>query len=828
MKITIEQTLLQAITAHKDGKIQEAERLYASILQVRAMHPDANHNLGLIMVATGRIEAALPLFKTALQEHPKIDQFWVSYINTLTRVGRLKDVKKAMRKAKKHGVCLEKLEAGGPRTKVDTPAEEDLTNVFRAFEAGDFCGAEKLALPLTQKFPEHPFGWKILGVLLSKTGRLEESLAAIKKSVQLAPQDAEAHANLATVLKKLDKLDDAAVAFNTAALLNPNSYIIHNELGGTLCDLNRLDDAKKSFKHAIDLKPDSFEAYNNLGSVQKILGELGAAEASFRKTIALKPDFSRAHNNLGTVLYEMGKMEDASVSFDQAIVINPKYAEAFNNLGILQKEQGKFNESEVSYRQAIALRPTYANAYFNLGLTLTHLDMLEQAETSTRKAIALAPNHAAAHNSLGVLLKSMDKLNESEKSLRQAQFLQPNDAGIHNNLGATLLDLNKLNEAEVSLKKAVILNPKSPNAHKNLGLVFQRQKYFKKANKHYLKALKVDPTFSDGQWSLSLFQLSLGKFSEGFELYETRFKKDITAKVATPPVTAIPRYKGNHLSQDLKDKHLIIWPEQGLGDEVMFASVLSELSSVVTQNPNTRITLVCEFRLVELFNRSFDFLTAIPKDRNNDVLVIEGNADYWMYIGSLPKFYRNSFEDFNGHKPYLKVNKALSRAWETRFSGLQHEVNIGISWIGGGVPRKKADRSLSLMQMLPILTKISKTANIINLQYGDHTQEIQYFSKQTGITVLDWKDCDPLKNIENFSAQIKALDLVISVDNSTVHFAGALGTNAYVMLPFDQDWRWAEDTSKSYWYPEIMSLFRQSGNGEWSQVIQQVIAALDK
>jgi ADP-heptose:LPS heptosyltransferase len=124
--------------------------------------------------------------------------------------------------------------------------------------------------------------------------------------------------------------------------------------------------------------------------------------------------------------------------------------------------------------------------------------------------------------------------------------------------------------------------------------------------------------------------------------------------------------------------------------------------------------------------------------------------------------------------------------------------------------------------MLPVISEVSKFANIINLQYGDHNQEISSFSQTTGITIQDWQDIDPLVDLENFSAQIKCLDLVISIDNSTIHFAGGLGTKSYVLLPYNQDWRWLENQNHSYWYPNILTVFRQPEEGEWDSAIQEV------
>jgi hypothetical protein len=129
--------------------------------------------------------------------------------------------------------------------------------------------------------------------------------------------------------------------------------------------------------------------------------------------------------------------------------------------------------------------------------------------------------------------------------------------------------------------------------------------------------------------------------------------------------------------------------------------------------------------------------------------------------------------------------------------------------------------------MEPLLSRVSQKANIINLQYGDHQREIQKFSQQTGITIYNWKDCNPLNDLDNFSAQVKALDLVISVDNTTIHFSGALGIQTHVLLPLDQNWRWLGSSSNSYWYPGVMTLFRQRKDGVWKDVIESISNVFD-
>ena len=325
MELTIEQALQQGVAAHKEGKVQEAERLYRAILQSQPAHPDANHNLGVIAVSVNNAEAALPLFKTALEANAKIEQFWLSYIDALIKERQFENATQVLEQAKKQGVDADRLnsletqltptahvnepklsvqnkslslsqkrnklaeqekqkKAKKQNLKANNPSQEQLTSLLGHYQNGRFDDAEKLSISITQEFPKHQFGWKILGAVLVQFGRLPESVVAKERAVKLVPNDAEAHCNL----------------------------------GNTLKELGRLDEALASFRQAIALKPDLAEAHNNLGNTLKELGRLDEALASYTQAIALEPDFAGAHNNLGNTLRELGRMEDSVSSFQQA------------------------------------------------------------------------------------------------------------------------------------------------------------------------------------------------------------------------------------------------------------------------------------------------------------------------------------------------------------------------------------------------------------------------------------------------------------------------------------------------------------------------------
>ena len=400
MELTIEQALQQGVAAHNAGNLQEAERAYQAILQSQPKHPDANHNLGLIAISMNQIEAALPLFKTALNINPNIEQFWVSYIDALVKAKHLKDAKQAIKKAKKKGFDATKLQALFSQSKVNAdtkvPSQQQLRSLLEYYQTGQYGDAEKLAKSITQQFPKHQFAWKVVGAIFGQSGRTLEAENANRTSVALSPQDAEAYSNLGNTLKELGRLDEAEASYTQAIALKPNYAQAHSNLGNILKELGRLDEAEASYTQALALKPDFAEAHYNFGITLKELGKLEEAEVSYTQAIALKPDYAEAHNNLGNLLQELGRLDEAEASYTQAIALKPDYAEAHNNLGITLKELGRLDEALASHTQAIVLKPDYAEAHSNLGVTIKELGRLNEAEVSYAQAIALKPDFTEA------------------------------------------------------------------------------------------------------------------------------------------------------------------------------------------------------------------------------------------------------------------------------------------------------------------------------------------------------------------------------------------------------------------------------------------------
>jgi len=478
----------------------------------------------------GMSAAEVGLFKTALEANPKIEQFWLSYIDALIKDKQFDNAKQVLEQGRNQGVAGEKFEAleehltlitQAPQStlaeqkksltlsekrkklaeqkkqkkakkqnlKAISPSQAQLSSLLEHYQNGRFDDAEKLAVSITQEFAKHQFGWKVLGAVLKQTGRISESLAASQKSVQLAPQDAAAHGNL----------------------------------GVTLQELGRLDEAEASCRQAISLKPDYAEAHYNLGVTLQALGRLDEAAAHYTQAITLKPDYAEAHCNLGVMLQELGTLDEANVSYKQAIALKPDYFEAHSNLGIVLQELDRLDEAAASYKQAISLKPDYAEAHYNLGVTLNELGRLDEAQTSLRQVIALKPDYVEAYNNLGAMLQERGRLDEAEVTYKQAISLKLDYTEAHYNLGNTLKELGRLDEAQTSYKQAIALKPDYAEAHNNLAITLQALGRFDEAEVSYRQVMALKPHFAGAHSSFGSMLNELGRFEESVSSFQHAF-----------------------------------------------------------------------------------------------------------------------------------------------------------------------------------------------------------------------------------------------------------------------------------------------------------------
>lgn len=397
----IEQALHQAVVQHQAGQMELAEKLYRAILQIEPQHPEANHNLGVLSVQLKQPVAGLPHFMAALEADPTRGQYWLSCIDALYQAGQMEDARQMLALARQQGLQGNEInalallleEGGGAKEPAHTthqspskkpkpdkpdkaathkgkePVAQERNLVVAMFNEGRYAEVAALARSLTERFPQHGFGWNVLGAVLKQMGQSADALAPMQKAAALSPTDSNAHCNL----------------------------------GATLQDLGRSAEAEVSLKRALQINPSNAEALCNLGYAQQSLGRPDEAEASYRRALQIKPDFAVAHCNLGMTLHNLGRLAEAETSYRRALQLNPNFAEAHCNLGITLHSLGRPEEAVLSCRQALQLKPDYADAHSSLGITLQHLGRFDEALVHFRERVRLTPGDVVAQHQIASL-----------------------------------------------------------------------------------------------------------------------------------------------------------------------------------------------------------------------------------------------------------------------------------------------------------------------------------------------------------------------------------------------------------------------------------------
>jgi len=301
----------------------------------------------------------------------------------------------------------------------------------------------------------------------------------------------------------------------------------------------------------------------------------------------------------------------------------------------------------------------------------------------------------------------------------------------------------------------------------------------------YEYILTKNPSMEDIKYNLGLTLLMNSDYKKGWNLYESRW--------------FLEEFIGRKLNSDKpiwnrqKDAHLLVWPEQGLGDEIMFSSILPDVLKEVSS-----ITVMIDSRLIDLFKRSFDKkINFIDSNVNINTL----NYNYHIPIGSLAKLYRTSEVLFqNGKKQFLEVDLFKLNNINKLINVEENKILIGVGWKSGN-PKSGLKRSIDLTDIIKKFDR--ENVEFINLQYGDVDLEIEQAFEKTGVRVINYKSINNKENIDGLATLIMCCDEVISIDNSTVHLSGALGKTTTVLLPKISEWRWQLTRLDTPWYPSV-------------------------
>ena len=433
-----------------------------------------------------------------------------------------------------------------------------------------------------------------------------------------------------------------------------------------------------------------------------------------------------------------------------------------NISGVVYKGLGQLDTSIESYKKALALKPDHANAYYNMGNALKERGKLEEAIEAYNKALVFNPDYADAYNNIGNALQDQSKLEEAISAFKRVLSLKPNCAEAYCNIGNVFAAQGDLEEAIIAYRKSLSINPNSVVAYSHMAAVFADQGKLEEAIEAYSKALAINPDYGDAHNGLSFALLNAGELKRGLDEYEWRWKS--TKYISSKRHFSQPLWDGQ---KSLKNKKILLWCEQGVGDTINWASCLPLVTS------QARHCIVeCQEKLVPLLSRSFPNVEVKPENRSLDTE--RNDFDYHLPMGSLYRNFASEVSRKTKADAFLFPDPVRVNFWRNRLSSVGKGPYVGISWKSANMSAKRLPNYASTSDLSPVLTLPGVT--FINLQYVDFEDDLSKIQNELGVTVHHFDDLDHYNDLLEVAALCAALDIIVSTTSAVPFISAGVGT----------------------------------------------------
>ena len=663
--------------------------------------------------------------------------------------------------------------------------------------------------------PQHADALQLLGLIAAQMGSLESAADFFGRAIAARPVNPAAHYNRGVALQELRQPEAALACYDRTIRLQPDFMPAYLKRGVVLQELGQLDAALASYDRAIALRPDFADAYLNRGNVLALSGRWQEALAGYQRAIAADPRCARAYLYQGRVLRGLGRPDDALRNCDRAVEISPDDAEAHFERAVVLWEQGQLEGARAGYEQAIRLRPGHAEAHSNLGLVLHELNRVDDALASFEAALAIMPRLARTWSNRGALLQECDRFEEALESFDRAIAVNPSLADAHSNRGNVLLQLQCPRPALQSLDRAVALSEAAPVVGTGAGIdAWPGSPEAIRADAGATTALHCDHAAI--RYNRSLALLASGDYENGWREHEWRWRTRYLPGFDAGRTRLRRHWLGR---EDIAGRRILLHGEQGLGDTLQFCRY---------------VRLVKELGAYVILEVEPALMSLLRGMEGVDQIVSPGaplpEFDFYCSLMSLPLALKTTLSTVPGQVPYLAADPEKVRVWRQQL-GEPGRRRVGLVWSGGFRPQQPKLWSLNRRRNIP-LVKFAPLAGLdigfYSLQKGQPAESelVQAVSDGwNGPEITDF--AHSLQDFSDTAALIQNLDLILSVDTSTAHLAGALGKPVWLMNRFDTCWRWLLDGTGSPWYPTFR-IFRQPRPGDWDAVVRQVREELGK
>ena len=583
---------------------------------------------------------------------------------------------------------------------------------------------------------------------------MNQALPRIPPDLRSSP-DLKAQLQKALELHRKGAWPDAKELYERILAAQPDNYDALQLFGVLASQTKNYDASVALIAKAIAINPSQATVHSNLGFALKSLGRYAESVDSYLNAIKLKPDFADAHLHCGLAYLAMNQPLQAVASFDQVIVLRTDDAQAYCNRGVALAKLGRFGEAIDSYQTALSFKPDFPEAYFNWGNALKLVRRYAMAIATYDQAIAIRADYADAYTNRGNALKELDRFTEAIESYASA----------------------------------IAAKPDHIEAHMNQGVAHYECLEIEKALACYDRSLQIQADYAEAQWNKALALLLSGDLENGFQLHESRWRRStFTSKRRD---FKQPLWLGE---ESIQGKTILLHAEQGLGDTIQFCRYCEAVqalgATVLLEVQAPLMGLLASLRGVSRLIRQGDPLPEF---------------DFHCPLMSLPLAMKTRLDSIPAAPQYVYCQPEKKAAWES-ILGHSSRPRIGLAWSGSELHKNDKNRSIELAQLMD---QLPKDYHYISLQKEIRAKD------EAALTQFHIRHFeDAIGDFSDTAALCECMDLVISVDTSVAHLAGALGKPVCLLLPLVPDWRWMLQRKDSPWYPSI-KIYRKNSLGKW-------------
>jgi tetratricopeptide (TPR) repeat protein len=788
------------------GRPDAAERALRQAIERDGRVAAYHNDLGNALQDRGRLNEAIAAYRRALRLHPALAEAWNDLGTARFAQGELEPAiecyQRALRLRPDHIVAHANLGAVYRKLGLLGDARRALQRelILRLKQGLRSLWSRRLDLGSAQQLCA-------LAQAQLDAGNPRHGMAIARRALECEAQHAEALCLISAAHLRLGASGPALEAALRAQQAKPRAARVQQQLGASFAAAGRLEEAAAAFEEALALQP-AAETLAALGELRLRRGDAPGAETLLRQALERRPHDALLHTALGEARHRQRGFDEAQAAYRRALELDPQHLAAYVRLSESLRETERLDEAEAVARAAVALDDESAAAHVVLGAALKSRGRLKKAIESFERALQLNPRQLQGLQQLALALREDDRMEEAEQHLRAALRVRPDEPLPLADLGMILADQMRYREALELFDRALKAAPQFVVALNRKALLLDHLGDRTQSMQLLREAVRLAPDDSYAQYNIGLHHLKYGDYAPGWDGYEQR--RSFDSFVGRYRRFALPEWD----REPLAGRVLLVLPEQGLGDEIMFGSCLPDVAAQARH-----VIVECDQKLEAIFRRSFADCTVVSRQRtleNDWINRITPKPELLAAAGSLARRFRRNPTDFP-QRAFLQADAAAVAAWKAKLDALGPGPKVGLSWRGGTGFTGKKRRSFLLEDLLPLLRLPG--LRFVNLQYTDVREEMRALEQRHSIKVHHWQQA--IDDYDQTAALVCALDGVVTVCTAIVHLSGALGRPALVMVPFGADWRYGASGERMVWYPSVR-LVRQRNVGEWADVLQEV------